>query len=916
MTRIQSTTGLVTGLDIDGLVNKLVDISAANRNRLRTRTDKLMMQQVAAATLGGLVASVRVSVNALGKASNYQALKVASSNATALSATLTGTPAVGTYEFTPLQAAQGQKNLSTGFKSTTEAIGAGTITVRFGDHVERGASLSLANGGVGITRGSIRIGDRSGAVATINLSTARSIDDVLAAINGNTTINVTATTRDGRIVLTDNTGQASANLRVLEMPGGRTAASLGLSGIDTASNVGEGADVYGLFGDLDLDYLNDGSGVRFNSVLPDVGYVLRDGTTGTIDFNPLDSPSGKDDTIAKILARIGADSDGKLKAEIAADGRRLVVTDLTEGEGEFTLTALNDSAALVDLGIDQPAVDGVITGGRILGGLRTVTLSSLNGGQGFGELGAIQLTDRSGASAVVDLSGAETLEELIETINSAGVAVRAQINQARNGIELVDTSGSTAGNLIVADADGTNSATKLQIAADVSNSTVNSGDMHLQIISRNTLLSSLNGGKGVAVGQFMVADSTGSGAAAAIRVGLTDTVGDVIDAINRLHLAVKAEINATGDGILLRDTAGGSSTIKVTELGGGTAADLGLLGWGKLVDVEGESQQQIDGSMTRTLTIGASDTLEDLQETINALGAGFSVSTISDGSVRPYRLMLASDRAGQAGALVIDTSQAAFSFSVTAEAQDAMLAYGAAANTASAVLVASRDNTFSNLVNGMTLKIGEATGTTVSVTVSASYATVKAAAQSFVENYNKYRQYLSELTAYNSATEERGLLNGDVTILRMETQLTRLVTSRFNVGGSYGMLEQIGICFEEDGTLSYNDSMLDAALEYDPKSLEQLFATKETGATARFATLIEQLAGEANSLLSRRLDALDDRITDDEARIKRMDASLEVERERLLMSFYNMELAVSRIQSNLGTLDSIGWIVDQYRAKS
>ncbi|MDZ7620072.1 MAG: flagellar cap protein FliD N-terminal domain-containing protein, partial [Patescibacteria group bacterium] len=114
MASITSTTGLVTGMDIAGLVDQLVKISSATRDRLRTRTDKLLQQQVAAATLGGLVASIKVSMNALGRTSNYQTLKATSSNATALSATLSGTPAVGTYEFTPLQAAQAQKNLSTG----------------------------------------------------------------------------------------------------------------------------------------------------------------------------------------------------------------------------------------------------------------------------------------------------------------------------------------------------------------------------------------------------------------------------------------------------------------------------------------------------------------------------------------------------------------------------------------------------------------------------------------------------------------------------------------------------------------------------------------------------------------------------------------------------------------------------------
>ena len=55
------------------------------------------------------------------------------------------------------------------------------------------------------------------------------------------------------------------------------------------------------------------------------------------------------------------------------------------------------------------------------------------------------------------------------------------------------------------------------------------------------------------------------------------TVADVIDAINAKDIGVEARINDAGNGILLFDTAGGSGTFKVEELGGGTAAaDLGL----------------------------------------------------------------------------------------------------------------------------------------------------------------------------------------------------------------------------------------------------------------------------------------------------------------------------------------------------
>ena len=86
------------------------------------------------------------------------------------------------------------------------------------------------NGGQGFTPGEIRITDRSGASAVINLSQAQNIDDVVQAINSAGTIGVTASTDDGHIVLTDNTGGTTpSDSQVQEVNGGTTAASLGLT---------------------------------------------------------------------------------------------------------------------------------------------------------------------------------------------------------------------------------------------------------------------------------------------------------------------------------------------------------------------------------------------------------------------------------------------------------------------------------------------------------------------------------------------------------------------------------------------------------------------------------------------------------------------------------------------------------------
>ncbi len=81
-----------------------------------------------------------------------------------------------------MQTASAQQLLSQSF-AADEAIGAGSFTFGAGGFVDQGISLDELNGGDGVQRGKIRITDRSGASAVIDLSFARTVDDVLDAIN-------------------------------------------------------------------------------------------------------------------------------------------------------------------------------------------------------------------------------------------------------------------------------------------------------------------------------------------------------------------------------------------------------------------------------------------------------------------------------------------------------------------------------------------------------------------------------------------------------------------------------------------------------------------------------------------------------------------------------------------------------------
>ena len=160
------------------------------------RTEGLQAEQFAITDLTAAVIGVQFAFQGLGSDDLFDQRTVTSSDETLISTSVTGTPGLGTFQFTPVQRAQSHQLLSGGFAAKDEAIGTGEISLKFGGFVSKGVALEHLNGGAGIELGKIRITDRSGTKGTIDLRFAQTIDDVLDAINNADTINVTAIGND------------------------------------------------------------------------------------------------------------------------------------------------------------------------------------------------------------------------------------------------------------------------------------------------------------------------------------------------------------------------------------------------------------------------------------------------------------------------------------------------------------------------------------------------------------------------------------------------------------------------------------------------------------------------------------------------------------------------------------------------
>ncbi len=223
MAGIQASTGLISGVPIQDTVDKLMAISAQPRDRLTKLNTSLKNQQVAVGQLTALVIGIQLSTDQLGKSTLFTQTKVQSSSS-AISVSASETATAGKYQFVPVQLASQQQTTSSLLASSDQLVGAGQIEVHAGGFLDDSVRLDELNGGAGVSRGQIRITDRSGASATIDLRYANTAQDIVDAINSASDVRVSAKLDGDRFTLTDSTG-GSGTLSVSEVGGGVTAAT-------------------------------------------------------------------------------------------------------------------------------------------------------------------------------------------------------------------------------------------------------------------------------------------------------------------------------------------------------------------------------------------------------------------------------------------------------------------------------------------------------------------------------------------------------------------------------------------------------------------------------------------------------------------------------------------------------------------
>jgi flagellar hook-associated protein 2 len=805
---ISSSVGLVSGINTGQIIEQLIAIESRPKAQLQSRIEKNNSVRVAYTELQTRLTSLRVNMQSLKRSTNFRTGVANSSNSNVLTATAGAGVTPGTYQFQVARLVSAQQSVTGGFGDSSSKVGAGTVTVELGGgELKTTTDLSSLNGGAGVRRGVFRITDRSGASSTVDISNAITLEDVAKKINTSLGVSVKAEIGKNGLLLMDLTGSTSTGLKIQDLSGGSAAADLGIAGTFGASSV-TGATINRIGRDTALNTLNDGRGIRtaVNTGQPDLVLQLRNGTTRNIEIS-----SAR--TVGDLIDSFNSQTGGAARLEVGSNGRGFRVVDQTGGSGTLSVSNSFNSGAASDLGLQFGVGSDTLDGSALRATLGTVLTRSLNGGNGL-ELGGI-VVNVGGTEEPVDLSGATTVQEILEKINATGLAT-ATLKDSGNGIQVRSNTGEP---LTISSDDGTESAEALGIAGTFANGQVTGANLQRQYINENTLMSTYNGGKGVPRGKFRVTDATGKSAEVDLTQGNETTLRDVISEINSRGLKINARVNDRGDGLLLESTATTTGVIRVEDTTGTAAAALQIAG--------SSSTGKIDGSFEKTLTVTAADTVATFRDKLNALNFGVAASVINDGSAaNPTRLSLTAKDAGRSARFIFDAGTTQLGASNLVEAQDAAVFLGTS-SASQPVLLTSTKNQIAGAISGVTIDLVSASESPVSVSVTRNGKAAGEQIAAFVENFNSLAEKLKELTKFDPTTGERGLLLGDSAIRTVEQNLYSSLSKVVEGVGRFRTLGEVGVKQVRGGGLEFDESKFTAAYNEDPAAAEALFTTFE-----------------------------------------------------------------------------------------
>lgn len=234
-----------------------------------------------------------------------------------------------------------------------------------------------------------------------------------------------------------------------------------------------------------------------------------------------------------------------------------------------------------------------------------------------------------------------------------------------------------------------------------------------------------------------------------------------------------------------------------------------------------------------------------------------------------------------------------------------------------------KNDGLNDIMKGVTVNLKAVTDKTeVEINIEHDIEKAIAKIKKFVEVYNRYLDLNARLTnavivsdtdEYDKVKSESGILVGNMTLMRLENSLKRVISSAYHsrVEKPIKILSQIGISTGKVGTkfetikdnkgkLVVDEDVLKQKIMENPKGVEALFGTDndgdnriDSGFGYSFENRLKPYTQTGKNLISIEITSNKDSIKRSQERAKRLQVHLKNYEEKLRKKFGNMEQSVS-----------------------
>lgn len=309
------------------------------------------------------------------------------------------------------------------------------------------------------------------------------------------------------------------------------------------------------------------------------------------------------------------------------------------------------------------------------------------------------------------------------------------------------------------------------------------------------------------------------------------------------------------------------------------------------------------------IAIGPGDnTLEKIRDRINAANAGVTAALISDAA--GTRLVMRGPT-GESNAFKVEVEEggvpglSALAYDASTGATSNMNRTQSAGNaqaTINGIAVSSETNTFSEVLDGMSLQVNKVGTAPVEVAVAQDSAGMRKGIDDFVNAYNSLVGLIRVQTLYDETSKTAGPLQGDSTATGLLNQIRRMAGTASTASSAFERLSDVGLEINKDGSLKVNSTKLQTAMN-NPAELAKFFGNVDeanpagNGIAQRFREIAAKVVGN-DGAISSRTDGL-------RATIKRNDEKISRLEDRVALVEARLRKQYSTLDTNMGNLNAL-----------